>query len=229
MATKSTSRQGERRDQRRQDILDVASRLFSKLGYENVTLRAIAEEMGYAHATLYRYFPDKSHLLAEICHETFSLLISELDAISNKNPDPVERLFETARGFVRFGLKHPQHFRIVFFGPEDRNGIRAGEFINEIGRPLFDRLVKIFCDCSNGRLALSDPLLDAHTWWSSMFGITQVLITQGNLPHLSPPERVMERTIQIMWAGLIAVPQAAGKPMSHASRAKATKAKMISS
>jgi AcrR family transcriptional regulator len=216
MATKSTSRQAERRDQRRQDIIDVASRLFSKLGYENVTLRAIAEEMGYAHATLYRYFPDKSHLLTEVCRETFALLISELDAIYDKNPDPVERLFETARGFVRFGLKHPQHFRIVFFGPEDRNGIRAGEFINEIGRPLFDRLVKIFRDCSNDRLALSDPVLDAHTWWSSIFGITQVLITQGNLPHLSAPERVVERTMQVMWAGLMTVPQSAGKLTSQA-------------
>jgi AcrR family transcriptional regulator len=220
MATKSTSRQVERRDQRRQDILNVASHLFSTLGYENVTLRAIAEEMGYAHATLYRYFPDKSHLLGEICRETFSLLISEIDLISEKNPEPVERLFETTRGFVRFGLKHPQHFRIVFFGPEDRNGIRAGELINEIGRPLFDRLVKIFRDCSDDRLALSDPVLDAHTWWSSIFGITQVLITQGHLPHLSAPERVIERTIQVMWAGLIAVPQAAGKPAAHASRAQ---------
>jgi AcrR family transcriptional regulator len=202
MASKSTSRQSERRDKRRQDIIDVSSRLFSKLGYENVTLRAIAEEMGYAHTTLYRYFPDKSHLLAEICRETFTLLASEFDAISEATTDPQQRLFETTRGFVRFGLKHPQHFRIVFFGPEDRNGIRAGDYINEIGRPLFDRLVRIFDACSVGAKNPSEPLLDAHTWWSCIFGITQVLITQGNLPHLSSPQCVLERTIQIMWLGL---------------------------
>ncbi len=203
MPPPSSSRQKERRDQRRQDIVDAASRLFSTLGYENVTLRAIAEELGYAHATLYRYFPDKSNLLAEICRETFALLVADFDAIAAATPDPLEQLLETSRGFVRFGLEHPQHFRIVFFGPEDRNGIRAGDYINEIGRPLFERVVEIFKMCSTHTgVSLNDPLLDAHTWWSSIFGLTQVLITQGNLPNVSAPERVVERSIQVMWAGL---------------------------
>ena len=207
MAIKSTSRQAERRDKRRQNILDVASRLFSKLGYENVTLRVIAEEMGYAHASLYRYFPDKSSLLAAICRETFSLLVADLDTILNVTEDPDERLFETTRGFVRFGLAHPQHFRIVFFGPEDRNGIRAGDYINEIGRPLFDRLIQIFIACSIGRGDSTNPPLDARTWWYCIFGLTQVLITQGELPHLPSPETVMERTIQVLWAGLNTTPK----------------------
>ncbi|MBC8137340.1 MAG: TetR/AcrR family transcriptional regulator, partial [Fibrella sp.] len=190
MSTKSSSRQEERRDQRRRSILDVASRLFSDRGYENVTLRAIAEEMGYAHATLYRYFPDKSRLLEELCLETFELLTVEFDAIAAASLNPEERLFQTSRHLVRFGLTHPQHFRVVFFGPEDRHGIRAGDYINDIGRPLFERLVKAFGECidSNG-LSISDPLLAAHTWWSNIFGLTMVLIIQGNLPDFSAPDR----------------------------------------
>ncbi len=203
MSTPSSSRKEERRDQRRKDILDVASRLFSKLGYENVTLRAIAEEMGCTHASLYRYFPDKSHLLAELCRETFALLVAEFDAIAVAAANPEDCLFQTSRGFVRFGLTHPQHFRIVFFGPEDRNGIRAGDYINAIGRPLFERLVKVFIECSRySGLSMADPLLDAHTWWNSIFGLTMVLIVQGNIPHLSSPASVVEQSIKIMWAGL---------------------------
>ena len=206
MSTHSSSRKEERRDQRRKDILDVASRLFSQLGYENVTLRAIAEDMGFTHATLYRYFPDKSHLLAELCRETFALLITEFDAIAAIALNPEDCLLQTSRGFVHFGLTHPQHFRIVFFGPEDRNGIRAGDYINAIGRPLFERLVKVFLECSRySELNTTDPLLDAHTWWDSIFGLTLVLIVQGNIPHLSAPPRVIEHSIKIMWAGLKAI------------------------
>ena len=76
MKANSTSRAGERRDQRKQEILDAASALFSQKGYENVTLRAIAEKLGYAHAALYRYLTDKSTLLAEISHDTIELLIA---------------------------------------------------------------------------------------------------------------------------------------------------------
>ena len=203
---KANRRREERRDRRRQEILAAASRLFSELGYENVTLRAIAEEIGYAHATLYRYFPDKSHLLAELCRETFDLLVAEFDAIAVTTVNPQDRLFQTSRGFVRFGLTHPQHFRIVFFGPEDRNGIRAGDYINAIGRPLFERLVGIFIACSDNReFRMTEPLLDAHTWWNSIFGLTMALIIQGNIPHLSAPDRVVEQSIKIMWAGLKAI------------------------
>jgi AcrR family transcriptional regulator len=218
VTTKSSSRRGERRDKRRQEILDTASRLFTQLGYENVTLRAIAEELGYAHATLYRYFPDKSHLLAEICRETFDLLLSEFDTIAASFPDPAERLFQTSRGFVRFGLSHPQHFRIVFFGPDDRQGIRAGDYINQIGRPLFERVVEIF---RASGLSEGDQLLDAHTWWSSIFGLTQVLITQGQLKNVPPPERVLERSIAIMWAGLRAAPSQPGQSIGVTSSGKA--------
>jgi AcrR family transcriptional regulator len=199
MNNKSSSLKEERRDQRRQDILNVASRLFSEAGYENVTLRAIAKEMGYSHGTLYRYFPDKSHLLAEICRETFDLLDAELDAIAAAAANPAECLFQTSRGLVRFGLTHPQHFRVVFFGPENRNGIRAGDYINDIGQPLFERIVQVFSAC---QLSVADPMLAALTWWQTIFGLTMVLIIQGRLPHISSPESVVEQSITIMWAGL---------------------------
>jgi hypothetical protein len=39
---------------------------------------------------------------------------------------------------------HPQQFRNVFFGPENRNGIRAGQYIDDIGRPLFQHSVQFF-------------------------------------------------------------------------------------
>ncbi len=202
----SSSHQGERRDKRRRAILEVANRLFSESGYENVTLRAIAEEMGYAHGTLYRYFPDKAHLLAEICSETFDLLTAEFDAIAEAASDPKECLFQTSRDFVRFGRAHPQHFRIVFFGPEDRSGVRAGEYINDIGRPLFERLVALFKTCvQNQGLALADPTLAAHTWWSTLFGLTMVLIIQGELPDFSNTESVVEQYISVMWAGFNAI------------------------
>ena len=49
MQVKSFSRAAERRTERREQIVSTASQLFSERGYENVTLRAIAERLGYAH------------------------------------------------------------------------------------------------------------------------------------------------------------------------------------
>ena len=203
----------------------MANRLFSAHGYENVTLRAVAEELGYTHATLYRYFPDKSHLLSEVCRATFGWLVAEFDAMATAQPDPVERLFATSRGFVRFCREHPQHFRTVFFGPESREGTRIGLYLAGVGQPLFERLAQVFnAGLASRQLAVADPKLAEQTWWSAVIGLTMVLIIQGEVPQVPAPEHVVEQLIATLWAGMRAsapVASGTGDPeLATAARAK---------
>ena len=181
--------------------MDTASQLFSERGYENVTLRAIAEKLGYAHAALYRYFPDKASLLGEICRETFSQLIVELDAQQSRAQGPEAELLAVSLGFARFGLAHPHHFQIVFSGPLS-HGVGAKEHFDAIGRSLFERLMLAFVTCSKALgLSAKTRTLDAHTWWTSLFGTTHILISSCAVISSSSSDQVLERHIQVMWQG----------------------------
>jgi AcrR family transcriptional regulator len=52
------------RSQQRMDlILDTAADLFGRVGYENATTNAMAEQAGISIGSLYRYFPDKEAIL----------------------------------------------------------------------------------------------------------------------------------------------------------------------
>jgi AcrR family transcriptional regulator len=202
MPKKSFSRAAERRTERRKQILDTASQLFSEHGYESVTLRAIAEKLGYAHAALYRYFPDKASLLAEICRETFDQLIVELDAKQAKAKGHEAQLLAVSLGFVRFGVAHPHHFRVLFSGPENRNGIGGSEHIDAIGRPLFERLMQAFVACSEtAGLSAKTRMLDAQTWWISLFGTTHILVTSCAIIRPASSDEVIRRHIEVMWKG----------------------------
>jgi AcrR family transcriptional regulator len=57
---------------RRQQILEVASGIFARRGYQGTTTREIAEEAGVNEALLFRHFPSKENLywtmLEELCH-----------------------------------------------------------------------------------------------------------------------------------------------------------------
>ena len=55
----SPSRRVERKERLRGEILAAASKMFADRGYEAVTLREIAKEIGYTHAVIYQHFPDK--------------------------------------------------------------------------------------------------------------------------------------------------------------------------
>ena len=137
----SPSRRVERKERLRGEILAAASKMFADRGYEAVTLREIAKEIGYTHAVIYQHFPDKWHILAELSRETIGLMVQNFDAIAAKHLSPKERLFATSRGLIQFCTAHPQQFRNVFFGPENRNGVRAGQYINDIGSAV----VRTFC------------------------------------------------------------------------------------
>jgi AcrR family transcriptional regulator len=58
--------------------------MFADRGYEAVTLREIAKEVGYTHAVIYQHFPDKWHILAELSRETIVHMVQNFDAIAAK-------------------------------------------------------------------------------------------------------------------------------------------------
>jgi hypothetical protein len=105
---------------------------------------------------------------------------SELRRDCGEHPRPKERLFATSRGLIQFCTDHPQQFRNVFFGPENRDGIRAGQYSNDIGAPLFQRFVQLFFDVAKDEgLPSRDDTVVAHTWWYTIFGLTLLMVVQG--------------------------------------------------
>src|SRR3974390_747218 len=88
----------------RQEILMAASELFVKEGFENVSMRRIAEKIEYSPTTIYLYFKDKAELLEQVCHDTFSRLIVHLSRITEQPGDPVDRLRRGLVAYVKFGL-----------------------------------------------------------------------------------------------------------------------------
>jgi hypothetical protein len=109
---------------------------------------------------------------------------------------------------IQFCTAHPQQFRNVFFGPENRNGIRAGQYINDIGTPLFGRFVQLFFDVAKDEgLPSRDDIVVAHTWWYTIFGLATLMVIQGVVPDLPDQTLVVEQTIATLWAGVQAVPR----------------------
>ncbi len=199
--------------------------MFADRGYEAVTLREIAKEVGYTHAVIYQHFPDKWHILAELSSETIGLMIQDFDAIAAKPLRPKEHLFAASRGLIQFCTAHPQQFRNVFFGPEDRNGLRAGQYIDDIGRPLFQRFVQLFFDVAKAEgLPSTNDTVVAHTWWYSIFGLATLMAIQGVVPDRPEQNLVVEQTIATLWAGVQAVPRLPKSAISkRSSRFRASK------
>lgn len=67
------------REEKRDDVLRVAKRLFLDDGYEATSMHRIAEEVRVAPNTLYWYFADKDALLIAVLDSLVSEALVELD------------------------------------------------------------------------------------------------------------------------------------------------------
>jgi AcrR family transcriptional regulator len=168
----------------RQEILDAASELFVRDGFENVSMRRIADKIEYSPTTIYLYFKDKAELLEQVCHETFARLVQRLSKIMQQPGDPVERLKRGLLTYIEFGLEYPDHYRATFMMPfpEEFEHKKHHE-PNSPGMQAFAFLTRGIGDCIEaGKLPKMNVELAAQTLWAGMHGITSLLITHETFP-----------------------------------------------
>ena len=218
MGTKE--RRERERDELRTKILDAARELFVKHGYEAVSMRKIAEAIEYSPTVIYQHFADKASLVLALCQVDFDEFGGRFLALAPIK-DPVERLREAARVYVRFAVDAPSYYRLMFMSGHistlDPAVLqRAWESDQGKGDPERDGLafvVKTLIDgMEQGRFRKDDPLLVAQTVWAAVHGISALHITHSNdpWPQWRPLEKRMEHLIDTLIRGLMVDPDEKG-------------------
>jgi len=192
----------------RQEIMDAASELFVKEGFENVSMRRIADRIEYSPTTIYLYFKDKAELLESICQETFAKLIQRLTSIMDQPAEPIERLKRGLLAYVEFGLENPHHYRSTFMTPLP-DEVDHEKYVKPeaAGIQAFDFLRRCVYDCiAAGKFKMKDAELASQTLWAGVHGVTSLLITHTHFPWVGR-EKVIRGMVDTLVAGL-----EAGKP-----------------
>jgi len=188
----------------RQEILDAARQLFVKNGFENVSMRQIAEKIEYSPTTIYLYFKDKDELFQSLCEETFTKLEHELEAIKAAGLDPVLSLRKGAEAYIRFGLQHPHHYRLVFMTEHPPRPDGECRIKGTPGDKAFGYLLEVIAYGVEQRLfRQSDPMLLAISAWATLHGITALLIIKGKF---LPVERdvLIASAVELLIKGVVA-------------------------
>ena len=172
----SRRRREQQRDGLRRRILDATASLFLEQGYEGLSMRQIAERIGYSATTIYRYYEDKDDLLFAIVREGFLRFGRALDKAAQSSGDPRERLNALGHAYIDFGLKNPVYYRLMF--------MQRFDFLFE-GRaheqaPMIDSFAVLRGAVEQamqaGVLKQGDPETTSVVIWSVVHGITSLAI-----------------------------------------------------
>lgn len=93
-----------KRNQKEQNIINAAEKIFGALGFRNAKMDDIAKEAGITKVTLYSYFQSKENLYMAITFRAFKLLTDiYYEAIDrHKSETGLESCMAISRGFIGF-------------------------------------------------------------------------------------------------------------------------------
>jgi AcrR family transcriptional regulator len=201
-------RRAREKEALRTKILDAASSLIVEEGYENLSIRRIAERIEYSPATIYLYFKDKAQLVAAICEEAFAEMLETIGKARESTADALEGLRRGLRAYIDFGIHHPSHYLIVFGMPgpgQQQNTICEGP--TDLGMQTFDLLRQGIQACiDGGAIPPSDIETASRVTWMTIHGITSMTIMElaekcPDFPSLDR-EQLIESALDIVIAGL---------------------------
>lgn len=93
------------RTPRQEELLDVALDLAREVGLGGLTVRRLAERVGFTEAALYRHFPSKGALLQALMGRIESRFLPAVHGIAGDEARPArDRLVEVVRFHVRMVL-----------------------------------------------------------------------------------------------------------------------------
>jgi len=154
-----------------------AVRLIGQARDTGFTLRDLAARLRVTSTALYRHFPSKLALLAAVAEEGFRELV---EACARHEPlletDPVAGFREQGLEYVRFALRNPGHFRVMF-SPELARTKEQFPSLQEAAQASYQQLKRTLTACQ-ARGLLNDFDLDAIalTAWSTVHGIATLLL-----------------------------------------------------
>jgi AcrR family transcriptional regulator len=158
---------GSLREQKRNQIVQAAARVFAVHGFEAATVAQIAQEAQVGKGTIYEYFKSKHELIYAV-FEWFMDLMSRgaLDILNQEGGSPSQKLNETVEYLMAVTYQHHEFFGLVmeFWSAaiqaehhENLTRVIKKSYAEFTG--MFESLIKAGVDCGEFRPDLNTRAL----------------------------------------------------------------------
>jgi AcrR family transcriptional regulator len=175
-------RKERERDERRDLILNAASKIIKEEGIDNLSIRKIAASIEYSPAIIYHYFQDKDDIVNHLMKQNYQKIISVLSSVETSVGEPTRKLREMSRKYIDLALQMPDEYMSIMFSSSPRilehtsvlfkgaSGKRQA-----IGM-LCQYLKEIYTDMEDNLIELTAQVL-----WTATFGLIIRLIIEKDI------------------------------------------------
>jgi AcrR family transcriptional regulator len=171
-----SNRKERQKEELKGKILRAARELFMQKGFEDTSIRSIAEKIEYSPTTIYLYFKDKDAIFCELHREGFALLNQYFRPLAHVS-DPYERLKAINKAYISFAMENGELYDLMFIINAPMESLKKDESDWEEGKRAFAFLLNTIQEClDKGYFKGMQPEVLAFTVWSMVHGIASLEI-----------------------------------------------------
>ena len=144
IAMSVAERKEREKEQRRNDIIDAAEKLFFARKFDDVSMDDIAKAVELSRATLYLYFEDKETIYFAVILRGILIMEEIYNEILRKNTTGVDTLSAIGHAFIKFHAEHADYYRLFQYAPSQRFEECDNRYLREINETM-SGMLKTMC------------------------------------------------------------------------------------
>ena len=167
------------KEERRNEIIETAGKLFEEKGYEQTQVQDIVNEIGVAKGLFYYYFKSKDEVMEELADRYADAII---DAVNNLIYKDISTFDKINRIFQIFIDSAEKKFGIFMGILNVKNGITHERIFFNVGKKMVPLVTELILSGNdNGECNCSDPKFITEFLVSGLFNI---------MNQISPDEKI---------------------------------------
>lgn len=167
------------KEERRNEIIETAGRLFEEKGYEQTQVQDIVNEIGVAKGLFYYYFKSKDEVMEELADRYADAIIDAVNKLIDKDISTFDKINRIFQIFIDSAEKK---FGIFMGILNVKNGITHERIFFNVGKKMVPLVTELILSGNdNGECNCSDPKFITEFLVSGLFNI---------MNQISPDEKI---------------------------------------
>ena len=170
------------KEERRNEIIETAGKLFEEKGYEQTQVQDIVNEIGVAKGLFYYYFKSKDEVMEELADRYADAIIDAVNKLIDKDIatfDKINRIFQI---FIDSAEKK---FGIFMGILNVKNGITHERIFFNVGKKMVPLVTELILSGNdNGECNCSDPKFITEFLVSGLFNIMNQISPDDKIDYL---------------------------------------------
>lgn len=172
----------------REAILEAARNIILKEGWQAVSMRKIADAIGYSLPVVYNHFENKDAILEEFVKQGFEMLSEVMLNTKAQYIEPISQLTNMAIAYFEFAFAQREYYQMMFgLGMPSCERVNQINEIAKFGSILIYTIQKL----KSTEIVDENTILKFHTFWSILHGLSSINMVNITATPTEMQQRVL--------------------------------------